>query len=213
VGVIPGGGSLSHIIGGVIKLYSKFGGRPLGDEKGEITLPQTSLACAAHTNLKGPAGHLSILSLTRSFHHVLSRSLHRRSFAFPVCLLPGDLFHDSHSCKLFHMNARANVQGPGNGGTVEYVSGNTCIMDRLFSIVPTGLYTLTATVSGVPHVFTTEVPGTFPAGASDFFYATWKDVTIGTVNTEVQYVPPPPPPGHDTNHSLSHMSRRRSLEM
>ena len=81
-----------------------------------------------------------------------------------------------------------NIQGPENGETIHYLSGNTCIMDRLFSIVPTGLYTLTATVSNVPHVFTTAVPGTFPPQASNFFVATFNDVTVGTVNTRVTFV-------------------------
>lgn len=61
-------------------------------------------------------------------------------------------------------------------------------MNRLFSIVPPGLYTLTATVNGAPHAFSTSVPGTNPPQASDFFFATFSDVTVGTVNQVVTFV-------------------------
>jgi hypothetical protein len=61
-------------------------------------------------------------------------------------------------------------------------------MNRLFSIVPPGLYTLTATVNGAPHAFSTSVPGTNPPQASDFFFATFSDVTVGTINQVVTFV-------------------------
>jgi hypothetical protein len=67
--------------------------------------------------------------------------------------------------------------GHQDGATLSHISTTTCIMNRLFSTAPSGLYTLTATVNNVPHAFFTAVPGTQRPQASHFFLATFSDVT------------------------------------